>query len=114
MLTSASGRTRQPHRQGIGVDTATRRFFVLTQPPGGHWCRCGHQEHGGSFLLRQPPGGFLVLTGDDECGYEEVCDGERRDEVVGDVDSQVSLDADRDHHEHVADDRRRRHQSQQQ
>ena len=55
-----------------------------------------------------------MLTGDDECGYEEVCDGERRDEVVGDVDSQVSLDADRDHHEHVADDRRRRHQSQQQ
>jgi len=41
----------------------------------------------------------------DERGDEQVGDGERRDEVVGDV-AQVALEHDRRDHEHVADDRR--------
>jgi len=49
-----------------------------------------------------------------ERGDEQVGDGQRRDQVVGDVDAQVTLHSDRDHHKHVADNRRRRHQSQQQ
>ena len=50
----------------------------------------------------------------DQRGDEQVGDGQRRDQVVGDVDAQVTFDADRHHHEHVADDRRHGDQSQQQ
>jgi len=67
-------------------------------------------------LTSERPAARHVVDGGqrhDERRDEQVSDGQRRDQVVGDVDAQVTLHADCHHHEHVADNRRHGDQSQQ-
>jgi len=81
-------------------------------------CTTEHVERhpGITELTTQRPAPRHIINGSeghDQGGDEQVGNGERRYKVVCDVDTQMTLDKDRHHNEHIADDRRHGDQSQQ-